>query len=406
MSDQPQKEVWEPFTPWLMLRADAKKFGRRISPELLSAAAELFLVNGDLSAWLYTGSQAMHSERILIFEPIESKLRKAGVGHYGGVIVGLKRRFNNVWVDADKQMQMDMILGLKHQEYFPHTYLFYREDSTILLDYYPESDEERDLVGKISWPKPEYSHKPPMGSEAPGSVTKSFHTRSYSTTELFAPQSTPTAPHHHHNTSAGGARPPEAQGAALSAVAAQPSTLSRIGWTSLHHHHSDGDITFQPNLSQPNPSVFTNKSSPHRSLSRLSPNQAGTGASSPLGSPADSHLIKTESDVRLLAEAILGSASAESHHRLSGLDLSSLGGLSQDSLAPTPAFLNSIGAQMRNASTDNLIDFEDNVSVKSANSHERASAALDSTMQAYASAGATFTKASADPLGSWSGRMI
>ena len=108
----------------------------------------------------------------------------------------------------------------------------------------------------------------------------------------------------------------------------------------------------------------------------------------------------------MLAEAILGSASAESHHKLTGLDLSSLGGLSQDSLAPTPAFLNSIGAQMRNASTDNLIDFEDNVSVKSANSHERASAALDSTMQAYASAGATFTKASADPLGSWSGRMI
>ena len=71
-------------------------------------------------------SQAMHSERILIFEPLDSKLRKAGVGHSGGVIVALKRRFNNVWVDADKQMQMDMILGLRHAEYFPNAYLYYK----------------------------------------------------------------------------------------------------------------------------------------------------------------------------------------------------------------------------------------------------------------------------------------
>jgi hypothetical protein len=68
----------------------------------------------------------MHSERILIFEPPESKLRKVGVGHSGGVIVALKRRFNNVWVDTDKQMQMDIFLGLKHGEYFPNTYLYYK----------------------------------------------------------------------------------------------------------------------------------------------------------------------------------------------------------------------------------------------------------------------------------------
>lgn len=65
-----------------------KSFARRIHPEALSALAELFLVNGDMSAWLYTGSQAMHSERILIFEPETSKLRKAGVGAYGNIMVG------------------------------------------------------------------------------------------------------------------------------------------------------------------------------------------------------------------------------------------------------------------------------------------------------------------------------
>lgn len=48
----------------------------------------------------------MHSERMLIFEPADSKLRKAGIGQYGGFMVGLKRRFHNVLLDADKQMQV------------------------------------------------------------------------------------------------------------------------------------------------------------------------------------------------------------------------------------------------------------------------------------------------------------
>ncbi len=90
-------------------------------------------VNGDLSAWLYTGSQAMHSERILIFEPLESKLRKHGVGQSGGVIVALKRRFNNVWVDADKQMQCDIFLGIKHSEYFTSAYLYFKARAAASL---------------------------------------------------------------------------------------------------------------------------------------------------------------------------------------------------------------------------------------------------------------------------------
>ena len=68
----------------------------------------------------------MHSERILIFEPPESKLRKAGVGHGGGVIVALKRRFNNVWVDEEKQLQLDTFLGLRHSELFTNAYLYYK----------------------------------------------------------------------------------------------------------------------------------------------------------------------------------------------------------------------------------------------------------------------------------------
>jgi hypothetical protein len=49
-----------------------------INPAALSAIAELFLMNGDMCAWLYTGSPAMHSEKITLFEPETSKLKKAG----------------------------------------------------------------------------------------------------------------------------------------------------------------------------------------------------------------------------------------------------------------------------------------------------------------------------------------
>lgn len=68
-------------------------FGRRVNPLALNAIAELFLMNGDMCAWLYTGSPAMHSEKILIFEPEGSRLRKvaAGAGAYGNGLIALRR---------------------------------------------------------------------------------------------------------------------------------------------------------------------------------------------------------------------------------------------------------------------------------------------------------------------------
>eukprot|EP00955_Chlamydomonas_euryale_P005717 60626-Chlamydomonas_euryale.AAC.1 len=102
----------------------------------------------------------MHSERMLIFEPPESKLRRAGVGQYGGLMVGLKRRFHNVLLDADKQTQLDLLLGLKLNEYLPTaTYLPYRLDVAVPLDF-PESDDEADPVGALDWP--------PTGNVTPG----------------------------------------------------------------------------------------------------------------------------------------------------------------------------------------------------------------------------------------------
>jgi hypothetical protein len=53
--------------------------------------AELFLMNGDMCAWLYTGSPAMHSEKITMFEPETSRLKKAGAGTYGNSFIAIRR---------------------------------------------------------------------------------------------------------------------------------------------------------------------------------------------------------------------------------------------------------------------------------------------------------------------------
>ncbi len=82
----------EPLTPWCMMDASVERFGKRILPDALAAMAELFLVNGDMCAFLYTGSAAMHSDKLLVFEPEGSKLRKAGAGAYGNSLIAIKRR--------------------------------------------------------------------------------------------------------------------------------------------------------------------------------------------------------------------------------------------------------------------------------------------------------------------------
>lgn len=40
--------------------------------------------------------------------------------------VGIKRRYNNVLVDSDKQQQIEMFLGMKQQSFFPSLKLLYK----------------------------------------------------------------------------------------------------------------------------------------------------------------------------------------------------------------------------------------------------------------------------------------
>jgi hypothetical protein len=88
------KERYEPLTPWCMFsprHARVRHFARVINAPALSGIAELFLMNGDMCAWLYTGSPAMHSEKITMFEPESSRLKKAGAGAYSNSFIAIRR---------------------------------------------------------------------------------------------------------------------------------------------------------------------------------------------------------------------------------------------------------------------------------------------------------------------------
>eukprot|EP00967_Tisochrysis_lutea_P011991 scaffold13497_cov20-Tisochrysis_lutea.AAC.2 len=47
-----------------------------------------------------------------------------------GQQVGIKRRYNNVLVDADKQQQIEMFLGMKQDSFFPSLKLLYKVGGT------------------------------------------------------------------------------------------------------------------------------------------------------------------------------------------------------------------------------------------------------------------------------------
>lgn len=75
-------------------------------------------MNGDRNAFLYTGSQAMHADKLLIFEPENSWLRKAGAGTPSNSLIAITRRYNNLVRDNDRQAQIELFLGLNPDKHF------------------------------------------------------------------------------------------------------------------------------------------------------------------------------------------------------------------------------------------------------------------------------------------------
>lgn len=54
-------------------------------------------------------------------------------------------------MDDERKQQVDIFLGVKSKQYFPTLHLLYRDDPVLVMDY-PESDDEMDGLGQLTWP--------------------------------------------------------------------------------------------------------------------------------------------------------------------------------------------------------------------------------------------------------------
>lgn len=91
--------------------------------------------------------------------------------------VGIKRRYNNVLVDTDKQQQIEMFLGMKPAVYFPTTKLYYKDDALVPLDY-PETDDDSDPVSAMDWvPAGDKSVHGGEGGPGSGTTHHASHSR-------------------------------------------------------------------------------------------------------------------------------------------------------------------------------------------------------------------------------------
>eukprot|EP00958_Prasinococcus_capsulatus_P006767 scaffold630_cov399-Prasinococcus_capsulatus_cf.AAC.2 len=102
---------------WPMYFHDVGQLKSETMPQVLSTMADLFLLNGDVHAALYTSSKAMHSA--MIFLLTEGQKQSKGSAKAVNISITLQRRYKNIVEDGLRQQQHEMALGLHRHRHFP-----------------------------------------------------------------------------------------------------------------------------------------------------------------------------------------------------------------------------------------------------------------------------------------------
>ncbi|KAM7280849.1 hypothetical protein ACFE04_007983 [Oxalis oulophora] len=107
-----------PDKPWKRFDMTFEEFKRSTILSPVSQLADLFLLAGDIHATLYTGSKAMHSQILNIFnEETGGKFKQFSAA--ANMKITLQRRYKNVVVDSSRQKQLEMFLGLRLFKHLP-----------------------------------------------------------------------------------------------------------------------------------------------------------------------------------------------------------------------------------------------------------------------------------------------
>lgn len=104
-----------PDKPWKRFDMTFEEFKRSTILSPVSQLADLFLLAGDIHATLYTGSKAMHSQILSIFNEDSGKLFSAAQN----MKITLQRRYKNALVDSSRQKQLQMFLGMRLFKHLP-----------------------------------------------------------------------------------------------------------------------------------------------------------------------------------------------------------------------------------------------------------------------------------------------
>lgn len=106
-----------PDKPWKRFDMTFEDFKRSTILSPVSQLADLFLLAGDIHATLYTGSKAMHSQILSIFNEEAGKFKQFSVAQ--NMKITLQRRYKNAVVDSSRQKQLEMFLGLRLFRHLP-----------------------------------------------------------------------------------------------------------------------------------------------------------------------------------------------------------------------------------------------------------------------------------------------
>ncbi|KAL3844314.1 hypothetical protein ACJIZ3_001717 [Penstemon smallii] len=106
-----------PDKPWKRFDMTFEEFKRSTILSPVSILADLFLTAGDIHATLYTGSKAMHSQILSIFNEEAGKFKQFSAAQ--NMKITLQRRYKNAVVDSSRQKQLEIFLGLRLFKHFP-----------------------------------------------------------------------------------------------------------------------------------------------------------------------------------------------------------------------------------------------------------------------------------------------
>lgn len=106
-----------PDKPWKRFDMTFEEFKRSTILSPICQLADLFLLAGDIHATLYTGSKAMHSQILSIFNEEAGKFSKFSAAQ--NMKITLQRRYKNAVVDSSRQKQLEIFLGQRLFKHLP-----------------------------------------------------------------------------------------------------------------------------------------------------------------------------------------------------------------------------------------------------------------------------------------------